>query len=163
MTFRLLPMEAMTGQRHRLAMEVWADRRGDRMAPARRDLEPWDLKSILPYVTLLDVIEDPLDFRCRLVGTKVREIHGIELTGKSVRALGPPSYADRVWEHLTRLIERKEPQLCLVEYTNRDILLRSFTVLRLPLSNDGRTVNMILAVHEPHEPVRTGALLRGRE
>lgn len=152
-TFTRLPVEPLVAERHRLAMQVWNDRRGDRIAPARRDLEPWDLKPVLPYVALLDVLRDPLDFRCRLVGTKVREIHGVELTGSSIQVLGPPAYAEQVWRHLIELIERKEPQLCRVDYINRHDLRRSFTSLRLPLSDDGETINMIFVIHEPHDPV----------
>jgi hypothetical protein len=145
-----LPVEPLASERHRLAMEIWNQRRGNRIAPARRDLEPWDLKTILPFVILVDVMTDPLDFQYRLVGTQVRDIHGIELTGSSVRTLEPRPYFEQVWGHFCELLESKQPQLCRIDYTNRHDLPRSFTVLRLPLSNDGETINMILAVHEPH-------------
>ena len=41
----------------------------------------------------------------------------------------------------------------IVDYINRHDLRRSFTSLRLPLSDDGETINMIFVIHEPHDPV----------
>ena len=145
--FVRLPLDPLESDRHRFVMELWRERRGSRVAPCRRDFDPWDLKPVLPMILLVDVLQDPLDFRYRLSGTKVRDIHGMELTGHRVRDLMPRLYAEKVWQDYSELVERKAPQLCEIEYINRFDLKRCFKVLRLPLSSDGDSVDMIMAVH----------------
>ena len=143
-----LPLEPLESERHRFAMQLWNERRGTRIAPSRRDFDPWDLTPVLPLVLLIDVLQDPLDFRYRLTGTKVRDIHGVELTGHCVRDLMPKRYGDTVWQDFKELVELKQPQLCAIDYYNRFDLKRSFKVLRLPLSSDGGAIDMIMAVHD---------------
>ena len=146
--FTRLPLQPLESGCLRFAMQFWDERRGARLAPRRRDFDPWDLTPILPLILLVDVLRSPLDFRCRLAGTRVCEIHGVELTGRCVRDLLPKRYGDRVWQEYAELVERREPQHCAVEYTNRFDLQRRFTVLRLPLSSDGQSVDKIMVVHD---------------
>ena len=129
-------------------MQLWNERRGERLAPSRRDFEPWDFKPVLPVMMLIDVFSDPLDFRFRLSGSEVINVHGKELTGHSVRDFASEHYTRLVWQDFCELVERKQPQLCSISYVNRSGFLRNFSVLRLPLSSDGENVDMIIAVKE---------------
>ena len=54
---------------------------------------------------MIDVARDPLDFRYRLAGTMTYELHGQELTGKSITALRPPEFVATLWADLRELIE----------------------------------------------------------
>ncbi len=147
-SFTRRPLRPMESGRHSFVMQLWEERRGTRVAPRRADFDPWDLTPVLPLILLVDVLRNPLDFRCRLAGTKVCDIHGAEVTGRHVRDLMPRHYSEKVWREYADLVEHREPQLCAVEYTNRFDLRRRFTVLRLPLSNDGQSVDMIMVVHD---------------
>src|SRR5690349_8298694 len=55
----------------------WQAKRGGRAMPARADIDPAEIKALLPYMILVDVIYDTeagLDFVYRLVGTREVEI-----------------------------------------------------------------------------------------
>ncbi len=140
------PIEPLESERHRFAMQLWNERRGERLAPSRRDFEPWDFKPVLPVMMLIDVFSDPLDFRFRLSGSEIVDVHGKELTWHSIRDFASENYTRHVWQDFCELIERRQPQLCLISYVNRSGFLRDFSVLRLPLSSDGENVDMIIAV-----------------
>ena len=64
--------------------EYWDDKRGARAMPARGDLDPADLKRMLPHLILIDVVADPRRYIYRLVGTREVELRGSDPTGKRI-------------------------------------------------------------------------------
>src|SRR3546814_20855650 len=56
-----------------MSYEYWKQKRGDRPMPAESDLDPAEIRKILPHVILLAVRQEPLDFHYRLIGTKMDE------------------------------------------------------------------------------------------
>src|SRR5262245_59672007 len=116
---------------------LWLATRGDRLAPARTAFDPTELRAILPRLLMIDVARDPLDFRYRLAGTLTYELHGQELTGKSITALRPPEFVATLWDDLRELAETAQPQLVLLDFTNQGGYHRLYHVLRLPLSSNG--------------------------
>jgi len=55
-----------------------------RSMPSRFDIDPVDIPHLLPGLSLLDAGEELETLRYRLAGTRVREIYGTEITGRSV-------------------------------------------------------------------------------
>ena len=62
----------------------WAARCGTRTMPARADLDPVAMKPYLPHLMLFDVVGER--FRYRLVGTRVVQDFGRDVTGKDAEA-----------------------------------------------------------------------------
>lgn len=63
--------------------QVWRDACGPRAMPRRADISPAKLKSCLRHVSLIDVVEgEPVDFRYRLLGQKLIDGFGSNLTGE---------------------------------------------------------------------------------
>ncbi len=65
---------------HRL-YDYWTAKRGLHHVPYRRDIDPADLKPLLPELTISEFETDPFRVRYRLVGTRVAEISGLDYTG----------------------------------------------------------------------------------
>jgi hypothetical protein len=126
-------------------LAYWQRKRGGRLAPARTDIDPAELVAVLPRIMLADVLSDPLDFRYRLSGTGIRNIHGNDMTGRSPRALEPPAYGALIFAHYCEAVRRQEPLLHLIvlDAYQRS---RSYARLLLPLSNDGEHITMLMAV-----------------
>lgn len=142
-------LDRLEGSSLRAVYRYWQERRGKRFAPSRQDVDPADLVPVLPYVVLLDVVQDGprgIDFRYRVAGTENYAIHHYELTGLLVSALQPPSYGEAVWSAMRDVATTGQPHCRRVAFTNRRGLYRSYLVLRLPLSSDGRTVDQILGL-----------------
>ena len=53
--------------------------------PARGDLDPVDLKAVLPMLMLIDVGADERRYVYRLVGTREVEMRGSDPTGKAIK------------------------------------------------------------------------------
>ena len=126
-------------------LTYWERKRADRFAPSRADIDPADLLDVLPRVMLADVIQEPLDFRYRLSGTSISNVHGKEMTGKSPRDLPPAAYGALIYDHYCEAVRRREPLLHLIIFDG-DQQSRSYARLLLPLSEDGSAVTMLMAV-----------------
>lgn len=130
------------------ALDYWKSRKGDRVAPARADIDPVDIPRLLPRVMLVDVETteggDP-DFRYRLSGTGIRSVHGYDATGLRPHDLKPAIYGELIHAHYRAAAEGREPLAhVIVMVTNKK--QRSYARLILPLSEDGQTINMLMTV-----------------
>lgn len=140
-----LGIESLDLPDFKLVLELWRRKRGDRIAPARADFDPAELKAVLPRLLLLEVVPgEAVDFRYRLAGTQTYDIHGLELTGRRISELEPPEFVAGLRQDLLELMQRPEPQLVRSDFTNREGNTRSITILRLPLSSDGRGIDMFM-------------------
>lgn len=124
--------------------DYWRQKRGDRPAASRTDLMPSEIKSFLPIMNLIDVQQEPLRFRHRLVGTEIVEAVGRDVTGRTV---SPDLYGadyDEVFDGLRVVVEGIRPYRRLKRPTwfSRDWL--SLESLELPLIDSAGEVNMIL-------------------
>lgn len=85
--FKLIPLDQVQSQHIRRFDAYWRDKRGDRAMPYRRDIDPAELKSILPWMLVVEIEPQPFRVLYRLAGTKVVEMNGIELTGRYLDTL----------------------------------------------------------------------------
>lgn len=128
------------------AFAYWQSKLAGRAMPSRRDIDPVEIPSLLSYVLLTDVLRDPLDFRYRLVGTAVRAISHRDYTGKRYSETPGKDRGSVVWDNCEKVVRGKAPILGRPPYTGPDPYLRRCENVLLPLSDDGRNVNMILQV-----------------
>ncbi len=119
--------------------------------PARSDLSPADMISFLPNIILLDVLRDPLDFRYRLIGTKVTlQMLHTDNTGLTMRELeskgqGPGS---KIFGNCLRAVETCGPVAAQTPYVGKNSDFKATEDVILPLSADGKTVNMLFVTAE---------------
>ncbi len=66
--------------------------------PSRKDIEPTEIPDLLANVVLVDVTQDPLDFRYRLIGTAIVERIAFDYTGKHFTELAHQQPGSQVWE-----------------------------------------------------------------
>ena len=137
---------ALTAPRLRQAYAYGANKAGDRPMPARRDIDPTEIPSLLPFVMLLDVIPEPLDFRYRLIGTQVVNISHANYTGKLFSELPGKGSGSSVWNSCEQVVLTKAPFSEPPPYVGPEQSLRECENLLLPLSEDGARVNMILKI-----------------
>ena len=122
--------------------DVWNNKRGDRLAPQRKDLSPYDMKSCLPLIAIHNVEYTPLRMQVRLIGTHVVEATGMEATGKYMDELpNTESVIDRAkW-----IIVNCEPMACIgLPLLWSPFDYKHYDVLSMPLIDDNSDVAMIL-------------------
>jgi hypothetical protein len=124
----------------------WDRIRAGRIAPSWSDIEPGEIRSLLPYLVVAEILDRPFDIRFRLVGTAVVETFGHDFMGKTLRSLerdsGEPWTS---WFPFYRqFVERRGP--CFGQY-KIPVSTSRFQVVDaavLPLSDDGTTINRFI-------------------
>jgi hypothetical protein len=124
----------------------WAARCGARPMPSRADVDPVDLKSVLPMLILIDVVPDPRRYVYRLVGTREVEMRSGDPTGKAVEEAYYGESAEETIRYLDRVAETRQPLFYRGTYKPLRTRTQRDDILFLPLSNDGERVNMIMVL-----------------
>ena len=127
-------------------LDYWDSKRGARRMPARRDIEPTEILDLLPYVVLIDVEREPLDFRYRLVGTAVAARFGHDRTGERFSALPQQSEGSEIWKTAVRILEEKRPIVSHIPYVGFQRWVQNYRDISMPLSENNDVVNMIFGV-----------------
>ncbi len=121
----------------------WDEKRAGRRFPARRDIDATQLSYILGWINLIDVLHNPLRFRFRLHGSMIVETVGCDMTGKFLDEYPVSDYRpflEMVWGET---VTRASPTHAFYDRII-DGRPRRFESLRLPLSSDGTTIDMLL-------------------
>jgi hypothetical protein len=138
------PLAEVTDPRLHRFFAYLEEKRAGRSFAARRDIDPLDFPYILAHMVLLDVLYEPIRFRYRVVGSGLAGWRGYDLTGKYVHDHPDPEYRDFVVARYRETVEWRRPtggrySLML------DGKSRRYETVRVPLSDDGVTINMIAA------------------
>lgn len=122
----------------------WDEKRAGRRFPARADIDPVEIGFVLGNLSLIDVLHDPLRFRFRLQGTLSVSRLGYDMTGKFADEIPDPEYRQVVRETYERLVREARPMRDLRK-TSYDHKSHRYEIVWLPLSDDGTTINMLIA------------------
>ena len=126
-----------------------------RRMPARSQIRPEDIPALLPHLFLVDVLPQTRDsqkgdsrtgrrYRLRLVGTHIAEHMGTSLTGRYLEEIATGALYDRYRHFFDAVATGPAVHYLASElyWRNRDWMM--YRRLLLPLSDDDRTVNMLL-------------------
>ncbi|GAK32589.1 hypothetical protein JCM17846_21920 [Iodidimonas nitroreducens] len=122
----------------------WNSVRGGRFAPARKDINPKDIRDILGHLLLVDVAAGRKDLRIRLMGTRLVNCFDRDLTGQMIAHHQDPllhlleSYCHPVLNERAPVLFG--PIQCHMDQV--DIFIHE--TLALPLSPDQSRINMLL-------------------
>jgi hypothetical protein len=125
--------------------DYWQQKRGARALPARRDIDPTELISVLPHLMLVDVEEGPR-FRYRLFGTAVSEAFGSDPTGRYIDEVMVGAYKAFLLGLYNDLLVSKKPVYSTSIYGGKNDGMLWTQRLMLPLASNGSDVDKVLAI-----------------
>ncbi len=121
----------------------------DGRLPGRPAFEPLVVPALLPHLVLIDVVDRPPRFRYRLIGTRMVDALGRELTGRWLdEAHAKPGGEKPVFPSYERVVRDGVPDWRRGPPHFAGFIDRCTAMERvfLPLAADGRTVDIILTV-----------------
>ena len=130
-----------------LLIDYWQARLSDGRAPARASINPVDFPTLLPQVFILGR-HAPGDYRFRLVGGLVGDLHGRDLRGVGFSSL---------WAQRARLPLPAALRLAVCMEAGGQTL--DLEIALMPLANAQGEVDRFLGIYQPRQPV---ARLRGQ-
>jgi hypothetical protein len=137
---------AAAARAHEELFAYWASLKEGPRLPGRHHLDPGGFKRLLPTVSLIDVVDEPLDFRMRLAGTALYGVYGREITGRRISDIYNSQAADYWRCELGKVVSERRPAVGVHSLAWRGASHLSILWLRLPLASDGDAVDMILGL-----------------
>ncbi len=124
----------------------WAHVRRDRWAPPWSEFHLDELPpEIIPWCVVVDIHQEPLKFMYRFWGTRVGDLLGVDLTGKSSDDIPSQPYAGRARAEYTEMLGRKAAMYTDKPHINAMEIEVRYQILRVPFSS-GDEVENILSV-----------------
>lgn len=137
------PLLALRSPINQVGYDYWKNKRGQRSMPTRHDIDPAEMVKILPHVLLLDVQQQPLDFRYRLIGTKMDEHMNRRYTGLWMSEIPHQKPPSRIWANCRQVAVEGRPLAGDTPYVGKNREFLSTEDLIMPLSDDDETVDML--------------------
>lgn len=119
--------------------KYWLKIKDGQSMPSRIDFDPMAVPRSLPYIIMEDVLYDPVRFRVRLIGSKCRT-HG-KFLGKIINDF---EEMDHITALLINAVKVKKPYYYQGSFRANDNLIREYSSLVLPFSEDGEEVNIFM-------------------
>jgi len=125
--------------------------------PGRQHVDPIDIPKLLPYVRLHDVVGDLLQYKIRLMGTRVAKFYGLDFSGYWYHEAFPTFPGSNAEASMAsavrngRPVYRNGPPCFFHQQSHRNV-----ERVTLPLATDGRNVDILFIVHTcDQQPLRT--------
>jgi hypothetical protein len=126
-------------------LAYWRSKLMGRQMPSRADIDPLEMKEWLGNLVLVEFFGEVSRYRVRVDGTNVAEIGGLGRTGKGAESLTSEAERELLFQQYAAVLDNRIPAYYETEFTNSEGRFLRESKLLLPLSADGRVVNMILA------------------
>jgi hypothetical protein len=126
-------------------LAYWRGKLNGRAMPSRAHIDPLEMKAWLGNLVLVEFFGAVSRYRVRVDGTNVAEIGGLGRTGKGAESLTSEAERDLLFEQYAAVFDHHVPAYYETEFTNSEGRYLRESKLLLPLSADGKAVNMILA------------------
>lgn len=147
--------------RVRRVHEYWNILCGARFAPGRAEINPVELRDLLPSLVIVDIEIEPFRVRYRLVGTLVAEVSGFDFTGRYLDELEFVS-GDGVFQEAYYTVWKEQVPVYTRPYWPFDPEQKiRFDLGVFPLSDDGQSVTRALAV-EGYEEIENNPQIQQR-
>jgi hypothetical protein len=125
----------------------WLDKSaGD--IPDRADLDPADLKPLLPNLFIVDVEHDPFRIRYRLVGTRAAEATGYDITGHYLDNLLAADAGEPWMDHYHAAYRNRAPIFGAVGAATRTGGRFEYEFGLFPLRNGGTAVGQFVSIED---------------
>lgn len=151
--------------------EYWARLRRGRQCPARSDIDPIAIPHLLPHLAITEIVDGQgtgraFRIRYRLAGTQIEQHFGCSLTNQYLDDLIQGPFIDFIDSLYSELIRTRLPHYSKSTFATFDDAgaLRAKRLL-LPLSDDQKRVNMVLAgvIFSNDKPHRQRTVLRAHK
>jgi len=123
----------------------WRSKRGERSFPARADFDPlMEIPKLARNMMLLDVEQEPLDFRYRLIGDKLREHMGANWVGRRWSEIEQQRAPNPIWLHHQWVVENRAPRFIRPNYVGPHRHFMFIESAVLPLGSTDDRVEMLM-------------------
>lgn len=159
---KITQADQIESPRIRQLFAYWQSRCRGGGLPRRADIDPADIPQLMPNILIVDIEYEPFRVRYRLVGTQIVETTGFEFTGRYLDEIILPDDEGPFLESYQLAAEHKTAVLARISWRLDAETTGEYDACFLPLSEDGVTVDKVLAMECYDTLQRDFTLLAGR-
>ena len=127
------------------AFQYWHQLKGESLECRWEDFDLLKIPPDLLRTTMvIDLFHDTSKNKYRYWGSGMTNIHGRDMTGLSPYDIWPPELAEELFQQHQELRQSKNPDAKLWGFRHPKGFTHVHTTLRLPLSDDGSSVDQIV-------------------
>lgn len=127
----------------------WDGKRQGRAMPRKADIDPSEMKPLLPYLLLADFAAEPFRLRYRLVGTEIVAIYGVDFTGRWLDELDFGDQVEGGWPaQYRRVFDTCRPLFGDARLTAVSGIEMDYAFGLFPLSDDGVVPSHCLDIND---------------
>jgi len=128
--------------------DYWQSKRRGRDIPDRADIDPAEIKSLLPNILISEVSDPPFRIRYRLVGGRIIQVTGMDFTGRYLDELLPSDAENRWHDYYREARDHRVPILgaVIVPTVQGDRFRYEFGIF--PLTLGGDAVRQFIAIED---------------
>jgi hypothetical protein len=128
--------------------DYWQSKRAGRDIPDRRDIDPLEMKELLPNILISEPAFYPFRIRYRLVGTRVVRVSGIDFTGRYLDELLRPEIQEDWHGHYQISLYERIPVYGSITSPTTDGGTFTYEFGIFPLTKGGTEVAQFLALED---------------
>jgi amino-acid N-acetyltransferase len=128
----------------------WEAKRGRRPMPLWSDIDPAEIKPLLPHLLVTRYERNPFRARFVLVGTWLAQYAGSDFTGRYLDELDFSSELDTDWPaHHVQFVKNAQPTFGICRFLTESGLEREYESAMFPIAGaDGATVERALGIED---------------
>ncbi|MEO3430243.1 PAS domain-containing protein [Pelagibius sp. CAU 1746] len=150
----------------KLLYSNWQKLRRGRLAPARSDIDPTQINTVLPHMGLLDVETAPRRYRIRMMGSNIVSWYGCDVSGRYLDEIDFGDTGKSILDVLNEVVDQATPAYMSGAYIKHDGRRIRFERLFLPLCNESGEIDKLItasAILPDCNPILGNCLLRREE
>jgi hypothetical protein len=128
--------------------DYWQSKRRGRDVPDRADIDPAEIKPLLPNILIAEVTDPPFRIRYRLVGSRITQATGFDLTGRYLDQLIPTDPENRWQDYYREARDQRAPVMGAVSVPtlHGDRFRYEFGIF--PLTLGGHAVAQFISIED---------------
>lgn len=153
--------QKLTSDKLKAAYAVWDAARASRIGPRREEIVPANLRGVLTFTYMMDVVDAGRDFRFRFAGDRIIQFMGRRFAGELLSKQTSSAFFDNMRQIFSACVAARAPITSGVRqatYPGKDFL--EVEAMVLPLSDNGSDVTHLfgafetwqLGTHSPAQP-----------
>ncbi|WP_025898660.1 PAS domain-containing protein [Sneathiella glossodoripedis] len=125
-------------------LKYWTEKCGNRLMPRWADINPAEIKHLLPNLVLIHVEYDPLDFIERITGDVILSHSAQNSMGKRWRTYEGRGPDSKIWQSMEEVVNTCKINRNSIPYVGPQKYFKGIETVICPISEDGTTVTRLL-------------------
>jgi len=126
----------------------WRSKCSDQCMPSWSDINPAEIKSLLPNIVVLHIEHDPLDFIEKITGEMILSRSVENSMGKNWRDYEGRGPGSKIWNVFEEVVNEKQASFHSIPYVGLHKEFMKIETVTCPISEDGKTVSRIICFVE---------------